>query len=88
MTYASIMVHVDFDEQTDERIAAASSLAARFNALLIGVAGWTLRKSGALERSEVEYPPLEQALQAKISEQLDKLGEKFRDRCRRKSARG
>jgi nucleotide-binding universal stress UspA family protein len=72
------MVHVDFDAQAAERIAVAASLAARFNAVLIGVAGWPLRKSGVLERSDLEYPPLEQALQAKIMEQLDKLGEKFR----------
>jgi len=78
VSYASIMVHVDFDAQSEERIAVAASLAARFDAVLIGVAGWPLRKSGVLERSDVEYPPLEQALQAKISDQLDKLGEKFR----------
>lgn len=72
------MVHVDFDEQAEERIGVAAALAARFNAVLIGVAGWPLRKSGVLERSDAEYPPLEQALQAKIAEQLDKLGESFR----------
>ena len=78
MAFASIMVHVDFEEEAEERIGVAAALAARFNAHLIGVAGWPLRKSGVLERSDVEYPPLEQALQAKILEQLDKLGENFR----------
>lgn len=78
MAFASIMVHVDFDEQAQERIGVAAGLAARFNALLIGVAGWPLRKSGVLERSDTEYPPLEQSLRAQILEQLDKLGETFR----------
>ncbi len=78
MAFASIMVHVDFDEQAEERIGVAAGLAGRFNALLIGVAGWPLRKSGVLERSGVEFPPLEEALQAKILQQLDQLGEKFR----------
>lgn len=78
MAFASIMVHVDFDEQAQERIGVAADLALRFNALLIGVAGWPLRKSGVLERSDVDYPPLEQALQAKIMKQLDELGKSFR----------
>ena len=88
MAFASIMVHVDFDEQAEERIGVAAGLAGRFNALLIGVAGWPLRKSGVLERSGVEFPPLEEALQAKILQQLDQLGEKFRRSAGSKSARG
>ena len=78
MTIASIMVHVDVDAASEERVAAAADLATRFDALLIGVAGWPLRQSGGLEQSATEYPPQEQALQARVIEQLDLLGEKFR----------
>ena len=78
MTLASIMVHVDVDAASAERIAVAADLAVRFDAGLIGVAGWPMRKSGGLEQSDTEYPPREQALQAKVQEQLDALGERFR----------
>ena len=78
MPLAAIMVHVDFDKQAEDRIAVAAGLAQRFNALLIGVAGWPLRKRGAMEHSAVEFPPVEEARQEKITEQLDRLGEKFR----------
>lgn len=78
MTLASIMVHVDADERAQERIGAAADLAARFNALLIGIAGWPLRKSGVLEPSATGYQALEEALLAKIENQLDVLGESFR----------
>jgi nucleotide-binding universal stress UspA family protein len=76
--FASIMVHVDFDEQTEARIGVAAGLANRFNALLIGVAGWPLRKSEALEHSGVAFAPSEEALQSRIAEELAQLGEKFR----------
>ena len=78
MTFASIMVHVDFDEQVEERVDIAAGLASRFNAALIGVAGWPLRQSGVLEPSGVEFPPREEARQCKISQQLDALGQRFR----------
>lgn len=78
MAFASIMVLVDIDEGSEERIGVAAALAVRFNAVLIGVAGWPLRKSGVLDSSGVEFPPREQALQAKILQQLDELRERFR----------
>ena len=78
MAFRSIMVHVDVDAHARDRIAVAADLAARFDALLIGVAAWPLRKSGALERSGVEYPPTEQALQDIVVKQLDELGASFR----------
>lgn len=37
---ASIMVYVDFDTGCDKRIKIAADWAAKFNAALIGVAGW------------------------------------------------
>lgn len=81
MTFASIMVCVDFDEPSKERIGVAAELATRFNAVLIGVAGWPLRKSGMPVRSEVDFPPVEESLQAKIAEELERLGQMFRCRA-------
>ena len=37
---ASIMVYVDFDPGSDDRIKIAADWAAKFGAVLIGVAGW------------------------------------------------
>ncbi len=81
MTFASIMVCVDFDEPSKERIGVAAELATRFNAVLIGVAGWPLRKSDMPVRSEVDFPPAEESLQAKIAEELERLGQMFRRRA-------
>lgn len=80
MAFKSIMVYVDFDEQSEARIGLAADLAKRFDAVLIGIAGWPLRKSGSLTHSEMEYPSTEENLQAKIAEELERLGEMFR-RC-------
>jgi len=80
MAFKSIMVYVDFDEQSETRIGVAADLAKRFDAVLIGVAGWPLRKAGSLARSDMEYPSTEENLQAKITEELERLGEMFR-RC-------
>ncbi len=73
MTIAAIMVYVDFDEAAEARIAAAAGLARRFNAALIGIAGWALRKV-----DPGRIPQAGQGSQEKISEQLEILGEKFR----------
>jgi nucleotide-binding universal stress UspA family protein len=87
MTFASIMVYVDFDESSEQRIGAAAELATRFNAALIGVAGWPLRKTGVQARSDMEFPPAEESLQAKIAADLKRLGETFR-RCAGSIPRG
>ncbi len=87
MAFKSIMVYVDFDEQSETRIGVAAELAKRFDAILIGVAGWPLRKSGSLARSDTEYPSTEENQQAKIAEELDRLGEMFR-RCAKAAPRG
>jgi hypothetical protein len=42
MSFAAIMVSVDFEPASKSRIALAAELAGRFNALLIGIAGWPL----------------------------------------------
>lgn len=78
MTLATIMVCVDFDEGTDDRICVAAGIAGRFNSLLIGVAGWPLRKHEASEQSARESPPIEGGQLDQILERLQRLGEKFR----------
>ena len=57
MTFKSIMVCVDLDEQSEVRIGAAAELANRFDAALIGVAGWPLRKSGSLSQFHLRALP-------------------------------
>jgi nucleotide-binding universal stress UspA family protein len=81
VAFKSIMVYVDFDEQSEQRIDVAAELAKRFDAVLIGVAGWPPRKSGSLAHSDTEYPSVEEKLQAKIAEELERLGEMFRSRA-------
>jgi len=43
MSYATVMVHVEFDAAADDRIRLALGLAAAFEATLIGVAAWAPR---------------------------------------------
>jgi nucleotide-binding universal stress UspA family protein len=74
MSLTSIMVYVDFDDSSANRIRASANLAARFNSVLIGVGAWPLSKSEPL-------PPIsstESARQEAIAQLLQKLGEHFR----------
>jgi nucleotide-binding universal stress UspA family protein len=76
MPLSAIMVSVDFDEGTDERVGAAADLARRFNSRLIGVAGWPL---GAVDAT-IPAAASGKIRQKRALEQLELLGEKFR-RC-------
>jgi hypothetical protein len=73
---ASIMVYVDFDAGCDKRIKIAADWAAKFNAALIGVAGWLPgREVGgwfAAELEQAEDPS------DRILAEMGKLGESFR----------
>jgi len=52
---ASIMVYVDFDAGCNKRIKIAADWAAKFNAALIGVAGWLPgREAGGWFAAELE----------------------------------
>ena len=74
---ASIMVHVDFDAGCDKRIRLAADWAGKFNAALIGVAGWVPgREVGGWFAAELERP--EQRADRILAE-IDKLGGHFRD---------
>ena len=82
MTIASVMVHVDFDAQSDDRIRIASDMASKFGAALIGVAGWPPgREEGGWFAEELKRP---EERNDRILAELDKLGEHFRDVAHRK----
>ena len=68
MPITAIMVHVDFDDETAAHVVAAADLARRFDATLIGIAGWVLRKGEA--GSDVT--------QERSVELLEHLGDRFR----------
>ncbi len=69
MTIAAIMVYVDFDEAAEARVAAAG-LARQFNAALIGVAGWALRKFNVVRTPELASHRAGKNAQERISDEL------------------
>ena len=74
---ASIMVYVDLDHSCEARINIAADLAARYGAALIGVAGWLPgRERGGWFAAELERPG---DRLDRISTELEKLAERFRD---------
>ena len=74
---ASIMVYVDFDPGSDDRIKIAADWAAKFGAVLIGVAGWLPgRQVGGWFAAELERP--EDRID-RIMAELEKLAEHFRN---------
>ncbi len=79
---ASVLVHVDFDFDSDNRIRIAANLASKFGAALIGVAGWVPgREKGGWFAAELERPD---ERTNRILVELDKLGERFRNLAREK----
>ncbi len=74
---ASIMVYVDFDPGSDDRIKIAADWAAKFGAALIGVSGWLPgRQVGGWFAAELERP--EDRLD-RISAEVNRLGDHFRN---------
>ena len=72
-----IMVYVDFDPGSDDRIKIAADWAAKFGAVLIGVAGWLPgREIGGWFAAELERP--EDRID-QIMAELEKLAERFRN---------
>src|SRR5262249_61683526 len=68
------MVHVDFDGHSDSRIRIAADIANRFDAVLIGVAGWLpSRERWLAAEFELDDDRLD-----RISVELDRLAERFR----------
>jgi nucleotide-binding universal stress UspA family protein len=78
----SVLVHVDFDPDSDNRIRIAANLADKFGAALIGVAGWVPgREKGGWFAAELERPD---ERTNRVLAELDKLGERFRNLARGK----
>ena len=51
---ASVLVHVDFDGRSDNRIRIAAEIANRFGAVLVGIAGWLpSREKGGWHAAEL-----------------------------------
>ena len=72
---ASIAVYVDFNSGSDGRVRIAADWAAKFGAVLIGVAGWRPgRERGGWFEYELERP--EDRID-RITAELEKLAERF-----------
>src|SRR3954452_863691 len=75
MSYASIMVHIDWDGEVDARAQLAAKLADTFHAQLIGITAWKSRPRPALDADlavkESDYLTAEsQRLSAKFQSTL------------------
>lgn len=88
MSYASLMVHVDVDAELGSRVGIAADLAERFQAHLIGIAGWAPMAVFPVEVEEArdDAPPANFHLQD-MQTLLDQKGEQFRAAVRRLDGR-
>src|SRR5215470_16167838 len=76
MSYATMMVHVDAEHDSEQRVQLALELAERFEATLIGIAGLALRPAFASGEIAVYREPTERELQ-QMRVRLDDMGKKF-----------
>jgi nucleotide-binding universal stress UspA family protein len=58
MTYAAMMVHVDAERASEQRVALAVGLARQFGASLIGVAGWSPGLGFGVNGALIEADPV------------------------------
>jgi nucleotide-binding universal stress UspA family protein len=58
MAYAAIMVHIDAERPSEQRVALAVGLARRFSAALIGVTGWSPGLGFAVNDALIESEPM------------------------------
>ena len=77
MSFATMMVHVDVDPPSDERIRLAIELAARFRATLIGASAWEPRPPLTYGGVVIDANVTEDMLKG-MSAQLDRAGQHFR----------
>lgn len=77
MSYATMMVHVDTERDSEQRVQLALDLAARFEATLIGIAGLALRPAFAGGGVAVYGEPTEQQL-LQMHLRLEEMGRKLR----------
>jgi hypothetical protein len=78
MSFAAIMAHVDIERDLEQRVQLALGLADRFQAILIGVAGLSLRPAFAAGGIVVYAEPTQRDLQI-VTARLEEAGKKFRD---------
>ena len=76
MSYATMMVHVDAERDSEQRVQLALELAERFEATLIGIGGLALRPAFAGGGIAVYGEPTERELQ-QMRVRLDEMGKKF-----------
>jgi nucleotide-binding universal stress UspA family protein len=76
MSFATMMVHVDAERDSEQRIQLALGLADRFQATLIGVAGMALRPAFSGGPVVVYSEPTADALHS-MKARLENLGKKF-----------
>ena len=76
MPFTTMMVHVDVERDSEQRVQLALALADRFQATLIGVAGLALRPAFAAGGVVVYRQPTEHECRA-ASARLDDMGKKF-----------
>jgi nucleotide-binding universal stress UspA family protein len=77
VSYASLIVHVDADGDSSTRVSLAASLADRFHAHLIGVAGWAPMSVFLAEEALIHPSPTVPDLQD-MKSVLDRKGQQFR----------
>jgi nucleotide-binding universal stress UspA family protein len=77
MSLAAVMVHVDVERDSEQRVQVALHLADRFRATLIGVAGMALRPAFSAGGVVVYADPTESDRQ-KVTARLEEMGAKFR----------
>jgi nucleotide-binding universal stress UspA family protein len=76
MSFAAMMVHVDVERDSEQRVQLALALADRFRATLIGIAGTALRPAFAAGGIVVYAEPTERDRQ-KVTARLEDMGAKF-----------
>jgi nucleotide-binding universal stress UspA family protein len=77
MSFTTIMVHVDVERDSEQRVQLALALADRFQAALIGVAGLAMRPAFAAGGLVIYRQPTEHERRAARA-RLDDMGERFR----------
>jgi nucleotide-binding universal stress UspA family protein len=77
MSFTTIMVHVDVERDSEQRVQLALALADRFQAALIGVASLAIRPAFAAEGLVIYRQPTEHEHLAARA-RLDDMGERFR----------
>jgi nucleotide-binding universal stress UspA family protein len=76
MTYAAMMVHIDAERASEQRVDLAVGLARRFGAALIGVAGWSPGLGFGVGGALIEADPTMRQAQ-EMTAQLDAAEKSF-----------